>query len=163
MGVISLVGLGQKIRPTGMRHTHPLKYNIILDVILFIFLRFSLEQNWIWCLHMTLQFPGGFFWTKVLPLHLYLPNGVIPKQYLPPLEDTIRFHQKISSGFHLHIVPIYNMSSIMYILFWIERYEKHYETSNLAVKPVDMPPVPFWTVFQKAHNIGVLTSHKFLI
>ena len=56
--------------------------------------------------YMTLQFPGGFFWTKVLPLHLHLTNGVIPKQHLPPFEDTIRFHQKISSGLHLDIIPV---------------------------------------------------------
>ena len=100
-----------------MWHTHPLKYNIVLNVILFIVLRVSLEQNWICCPHMTLQFPGGFFWTKVLPLHLHLSNGAISKQHLPHVEDIIRFQQKIPFEFHLHIIPIYNMSSNMYISF----------------------------------------------
>lgn len=53
---------------------------------------------------MTFQFPGGFFWTKVLSLHLHLTNGAIPKRDLPPFEDTIRFHQKISFGFHLQYI-----------------------------------------------------------
>ena len=49
---------------------------------------------------MTFQFSGGFLWTKVLPLHLHLTNDAIPKRDLPQLEDIIRFHQKISFGFH---------------------------------------------------------------
>ena len=106
---------------------------------------------------ISLEFLGGFFWTKVLPLHLHLPNGVISKQDLPPFEDTIQFHQKISFGFHLHIIPVYNMSSIMYIFFLTQKYEKHYEPSNLEINPIDMPPILFSKVSQKVSNIGVLT------
>ena len=106
---------------------------------------------------MTFQFSGGFFWTKVLPLHLHMPNGAIPKQDLPPFEDAIWFHQKIFLGFHLHIIPIYNMSSITYIFVLTQKYEKHCEPSNFAVKPIDMPPIVFWRVSQKVRNVGVPT------
>ena len=126
-------------------------------------LRVPLKQNWICISHMTFQFPGGFFWTKVLPLHLHLTNGAIPKRGLPPFKDTIRFHQKISFGFHLHIILVNNMSNIMYIFFLIQKYEKHCELLNLVVELTDMQPVLSQTVFQKVHNIGVLTKHNFLI
>ena len=129
-------------------HT-PLNYNIVL--------RIPLEQNWICIPHMTLQFPGVFFWTKVLPLHLHLTNGAILKKDLPPFVDTIRFHQKISFGFHLHIIVVNTMSSIMYIFFLIQKYEKHCELLSLVVKLTDMLLVLSWTVFQKDRNIGVLT------
>ena len=52
--------------------------------------------------------PRWLLLDKVFPLHLHLNNGAITKQDLHPFEDTIRFHQKISFGFHLYIILIYN-------------------------------------------------------
>ena len=65
--------------------------------------------------HITFQFPGGFLSTKVLPLHLHLTNGAVSKRDFPPPEDTVWFQQKISFWFHLYIIPVNNMSSIMNI------------------------------------------------
>ena len=66
---------------------------------------------------MTLQFPSCFIWTEVIPLHFYLSNGAILEKKIPHVENTIRFHLKISFRFYLNIIPVDHMSSIVHILF----------------------------------------------
>ena len=66
---------------------------------------------------MTLQFSGFFIWTKVLPLPLYMSNGVVPEKNFSLFKDTIWFHLKISFWFYLDKILVDYMSSIMYIMF----------------------------------------------
>ena len=65
---------------------------------------------WVCFPHLTFQFPSSFFRTKVLPLHLQLSNCAVPQSNLPPLEDTIRFHQNFPFWFYL-----YNIQSITWV------------------------------------------------
>ena len=53
----------------------------------------------------------------MFPLHLYLSNAVISEKKIPLVENTVRFHLKISSRFYLNNIPVGHMSSIVHILF----------------------------------------------
>ena len=131
-----------------MWHTHPLKYSIFLDVILFFILKAALEQIWICFMHMTLQFPGCFFWTKVLPLHLHLPNSAILKQV--SLSSRIQSGSTCTSFQFIKWVALCTYSSKTEI--W-----KTLWTFKFGSKASWYATCPTLTIFQKAHNIWVST------
>ena len=64
-----------------------------------------------------LELPGSLFRTLVLPLHLYLSYGSVPKHGDLPVEDAHWLDSELSLGFHLNHTPIYHMVRIMYISF----------------------------------------------
>jgi hypothetical protein len=76
-----------------------------------------LEQDWMRFPQISLQFPSGLLRTKVLPLHLYLSDGSVPKCYFSLVQNVQGFHLELALGFHLHQVPINHMSRVMSILF----------------------------------------------
>ena len=49
-----------------------------------------------------LQLPCSLFRTEVLPLHLYLPYGLVPEHCDLPVEDVHWLNLELSLGFHLN-------------------------------------------------------------
>ena len=74
------------------------------------------EQKWVCLFHGILQLPCSLIGTKVLPLHLYLFDGLVLQQCYLLVEDVHRFHLELSLGFHLYHIPINYVIRIMYIL-----------------------------------------------
>ena len=140
----------------GMWHTRPLKYNIILDVIYSLSSEFPWNRigyaSRIWlsnsqvassglrCFHCTFTWPMVRFQSKISLLSR-IQSGSTRKS---PSGSTCTSFQFITW-----------VASCTY--FFTQKYGRHYEPSNLAVKPIDMPHVLLWTIFQKVCNIKVLT------
>ena len=76
--------------------------------------------------HGILHLPCSLFRFVVLPLHLYLPYGLVPEHFDLPVEDAHWLDLELSLKFHLNHIPIYHMVRIMYI-FLKQRNMKNIE------------------------------------
>ena len=76
-----------------------------------------IEQKWVCQSHGILQLPHSLFRSIMLPLHLYLPYGLVPEHCDLPVEDAHWLDSELSLRFHLNHIPIYHMVRIMYIYF----------------------------------------------
>ena len=75
----------------------------------------KIEQKWMCQSHGILQLPCSLFRIVLLPLHLYLPYGLVSEHCDRPVEDAHWLDLELSLGFHLNHVPIYHMLRVMYI------------------------------------------------
>ena len=92
---------------------------------------YKIEQKWMCQSHGILQFPCSLFRSVVLPLHLYLTYGSVPKHCDPPVKDGHWLASELSLGFHLNHIPIYHMVKIMYI-FLKQRNMKNIMSSSAS-------------------------------
>ena len=76
---------------------------------------YKIEQNWMCQSHGILQLPHSLIQNIVLPLHLYISNGSIPKHCDLVFEDAQWLSLELSLGFHLNHIPINHIVRIMYI------------------------------------------------
>ena len=140
----------------GVWHTHPLKYNIILDVIYSSSSEFpwnrigyashiwlsnsQVDSSWLRCFHCTFTWPMVRFRNEI-SLFLRIQSGLTRKY---PLGSTCTSFQLITW-----------VASCTY--FFNTEIWKHCEPLSLVVKLTDILPVLFWIVFQKVRNIRVIT------
>ena len=91
----------------------------------------KIEQKWMCQSYGILQIPRSLFRSVILPLHLYLPYGLVPEHYDLPVEDTHWLDLELTLGFHLNHIPIYPMVWIMYI-FIKQRNMKNIMSSSTS-------------------------------
>ena len=105
-----------KSHELGVLHIPPLKINTILGVTIQL-LEFILQIKWIFFHHFNFSFPGSFFSSKVLPLHLYSCYHSTSQFNFFPVQYLKQFWQKLPLWFHLYNIPINYVRSIMHISF----------------------------------------------
>ena len=105
-----------------LRYYIPLPLTLALSSMLY-----KIEQKWMCQSHGILQLPCILMRTVVLPLHLYLSNGLVLKHCNLPVENAQWIGLELSLGFHLNHIPIYHMVRVMYIFLKQRNMKKHYE------------------------------------
>ena len=89
----------------------------------------------------------------VLPLHLYLPYGLVPEHFDVPIEDVHWIDLELSLGFHLNHIPIYHMFRIMYIFLKQRNMKNIMIPSASRTMQVYMQLALFFQALQMTHNI----------
>ena len=76
---------------------------------------YKIEQTWMCQSYGILQLPSSLLETVVLPLHLYLSYGSIPKHGDISVENVQQIDFELSLGVYLDHIPINHMVRSMYI------------------------------------------------
>ena len=111
-----------------------------------------IEKKWMCQSYGILQLPRSLFKTVVLPLHLYLPYGLVPEHCDFPDEDAHWIDSELSLGFHLNQIPIYHMVRIMYI-FLKQRNMKNIMIFSASRQCKSICNWPFFQALQMTHSI----------